>query len=279
MRAAAPGNAPRRWEDAVPPERVEQRLRRSPLLIALDIDGTIAPLAPTPQEAEVPPVTLGLLQRLAALSGVHVAFVTGRAASDGRRLAAVERSHLIGNHGLELLHPDGTVAVHEEAQDHARHVTDAAHALTAALSSVPGVIVENKTWSLSIHFRLTPRPDVARVIEAVNAAAAQHNLRLTSGKEIVELRPRIASNKGTALLSLADTLGVWSGGVLRGAILYAGDDRTDEDAFRALRSRSDDAITIRVGPTASDEDPTAAEFTVADPGELRAVLEWVEGAR
>ena len=86
-------------------EAIAERLSHSPLLIALDIDGTIAPIAPTPAQAAVPPRTRETLERLTRLPNVHVAFVTGRAAADGRQLVAVADSWTIGNHGIETVDP------------------------------------------------------------------------------------------------------------------------------------------------------------------------------
>ena len=95
-------------QNALPPtEDLAARVSRSPLLVALDIDGTLAPIAPTPEAAAVPPSTRRTLERLARAHDVHLAFVTGRGANDGRRIVDVSDSWTIGNHGIELIDPTG----------------------------------------------------------------------------------------------------------------------------------------------------------------------------
>jgi trehalose-phosphatase len=255
------------------------RLRRSPFLIALDIDGTVAPIAPTPDAARVPEGTRNTLAKLASREGVYLAFVTGRGAADGERIVGVPHTFVIGNHGIELLDRDGVVHIDPQAQREAQRVAQASSRLATELAGIPGVFVEDKTWTLSVHYRLARRDDVPGVEALARAAAEAFQLRLTRGKEIFEIQPSVEVDKGTALLSLADALRVWSGGTLEGAILYAGDDRTDEDAFRALRARSREAITVHVGTARVNDILTAAEFTVGDPEEMRALLDWLADLR
>jgi trehalose 6-phosphate phosphatase len=100
------------------------------------------------------------------------------------------------------------------------------------------------------------------------------------GKKIFELRPPVNITKGTALLELATALGVFTDGRLHGSALYAGDDRTDEDAIESLRALRSSAVTIHVGTaTLPDGARTSAEFLVRDPAELHVFLEWLTAAR
>ena len=99
-------------------------------------------------------------------------------------------------------------------------------------------------------------------------------LRVTQGKLVLEVRPPARVDKGTAVLRLALHLGALRNG---SALVFAGDDQTDEDAFRALRTRAPAAVTVRV--THGESVATAAEFTVRDPEEMRLFLEWLLAAR
>jgi trehalose 6-phosphate phosphatase len=111
----------------------------------------------------------------------------------------------------------------------------------------------------------------------VEETAESLALRMTEGKMVFELRPRARVDKGTAVLSLAIRLGALGPGA---SLVFMGDDRTDEDAFRVLRYRNHEAVTVRVGQDPSA--PTAAEFGVADPAEVLVFLEWLleqRGAR
>jgi len=267
--------------NALPPTAdLAARVLQSPLLVALDIDGTLAPIAPTPQAAAIPETTRRTLQRLARSRDVHLAFVTGRAALDGRRLVAVADSWTVGNHGIELIDPAGEVRVNAMAEAFAPAIAHAARLLTGPLGGIGGVFVEDKAWTLSVHVRLAARADVPRVEQTLTDVARQLELRVIQGKEIFELRPPVAINKGTALLELAAALGVSDHrGALGGSLLYAGDDRTDEDAFRALRARQWNAVTVHVGDGSTHGVLTEAEFLLADPPALRELLEWLVSVR
>ena len=263
-----------------PPPDLGRRLARSPLLVAVDIDGTLAPIAPTPEAASVPPETRRILTTLAARPGVSLAFVTGRAASDGARLAGIPTSWIIGNHGMECIDPAGAVRVNPRVEPYAAKIAEAHEQLGALPGEVPGVILENKRWTLSVHYRLAARDNVPQVEAAVREIATQLSLRMTLAKEIYELRPPVAINKGTAIIELANLLGVFEGRSLRGSVLYAGDDSTDEDAFRLLRERSAESVTVHVGHGQYGTDTaTAAEYLVPDPPALRELLEWLLSVR
>ena len=264
---------------ALPPnDDLAARASRSPLLVALDIDGTLAPIAPTPAAATLPEATRGTLVRLARAHDVHLAFVTGRAARDGRRLVDVPHAWTIGNHGIEMIDPTDTLRVNAVAEAFGPTLERAARLLEERLDGIAGVFVEDKTWTLSAHYRLAARSDVPIVEKALIDVAHQLELRIIQGKEIFELRPPLEINKGTALIELAEALGVSDRrGHLGGSLLYAGDDRTDEDAFRAIRGRQWSGITVHVGE--GDAVRTDAEFILPDPPALRELLEWLVSMR
>ena len=249
------------------------RLSRSPLILMLDIDGTLAPLAPRPEDAAVPEATRRAIRALAAKPDVHVALVTGRAAADGRQLAGLEGGWVIGNHGIETTSPTGEAVVDASAAAYRGVLAAAAEELRALLDSVPGVRVEDKVWTLSIHYRLADPSIEPRLRKTLDEAAHRHGLRMIRGKKIFELRPPIHVHKGTAVLELSRLL---AGPELDASLFYAGDDRTDEDAFRALRSTAPHAVTVRVGGAADDQTAaTAAEFTVPNEEALRGLLDWL----
>jgi trehalose-phosphatase len=266
---------------ALPPSaEIADRLSKSPLLVALDIDGTLAPIAPTPESAIVPPETRSALEQLVSLPNVHLAFVTGRAARDGRRLVNVGHSWTIGNHGFELIDPGGGLTVDETAESFGPAMARAVGMLREPLSRYDGVRIEDKTWTVSIHFRLAQPVDVPEVEEAVRRTARQLSLRVLEGKMIFELRPPVDIHKGTALIALATSLDVVRHGQLMGAILFIGDDRTDEDAFRALPAPPANVVTVHVGGARlPDGTRTGAAFLLDDPSAVHRFLEWLVGIR
>lgn len=246
--------------------QIGDRLDASPLALLLDVDGTLAPIAATPALAHVPSATRLLLGRLAALPDTVVALISGRAAADAQRLAGVPGAWVIGNHGYELLSPEGDMTVQPEAATYEEAMAEAARRL-AVVELIEGAFLEDKHWTISVHYRNVERG--AHDLEnRVRSVAADLGLLVTDGKKVVELRPPIDTDKGTAALEFA----MRHSAIPDGAVLYAGDDRTDEDAFRALRPTGR-AVTLHVG---SDEPAgTDAEIVLPSPAELHELLAWL----
>ena len=253
---------------------VDGRLDGSPLAVMLDIDGTISAIAPRPQDAVVPEPTRAALRQLAKLSGVTLALVSGRSAQDAWDVAGVDRAWVIGNHGLELRAPNGEVTMPVDVHAYESAIVEAANRLSSVTEHVSGAMVENKRWTLSLHYRLAEPNEVTSLITRAREIASALGLRVTEGKKIVELRPPVEVNKGTATVTLAERVGAFREG---GSAMYAGDDRTDEDAFVALRARNPRGVTIRIATSERDARPieTHAEFVLASPDELRRALEWL----
>lgn len=247
------------------------RLSGHPLLILLDLDGTLSPIVPRPEYAIVPHASQRVLRELAALPGAHVAIITGRAVEDARRLVCVDDVWIIGNHGLEIAPPNRPATPRDDVARFADRIAAAALRCQDIADREPGVIVEDKRWTLSVHYRLVHPHIVPRLSAAVTQIASDLGLRVTHGKEVLELRPFIEVDKGTAAVDLASTLHALQSGA---SLLCAGDDRTDEDAFRALRAAQPACVTVRVGADTSDS-ATAAEFWVLDTEAMRELLEEV----
>jgi trehalose 6-phosphate phosphatase len=185
----------------------------SRVLLAFDYDGTLAPIVADPDAATMRPATRALLGDLAARRPCVI--ISGRGRADALRhvrgLGAVE---VVGNHGIE---PWQTT---RRRSDTVRRwkVQLAAH-----LSSLPGVVLEDKTYSLAIHYRQSREKKRAR--SAIHAAAAQlGDVRLIRGKLVVNLIPPGAPHKGVALEKARERFGC-------DTAIYVGDDETDEDVF------------------------------------------------
>lgn len=256
------------------PAALRKRLEGTPLVVLLDVDGTLAPIAPRPDEASVPEPTRRILNELASVPGVHLGFITGRGAADARRLVGDTRAWIVGNHGLETVDPDGTVTIDPLGEPWRPAVRRAYETLREEMRGVRNAIVEDKTLTLSIHYRLVDRAEVPALEERVRAVGEREGLLITEGREIREVRPPVAVNKGTAVLALARRLGADAPHAAR---LFAGDDVTDEDAMRALRERHPDSVTIRVH--GSGNSMTFAEFAVGGTEELAGWLAELAGVR
>jgi trehalose-phosphatase len=239
----------------------------TPRVIMLDVDGTLAPIASRPDLAEVPAGTRRSIEALVRQPGVVVCIVSGRTAADARRLVGVDGVWVIGNHGAELLRPDGGVEVDPAIVPFVDAMARVVGALGPVVVEVPGAILEDKTWTVSVHYREVAPGTVPILARAVGNIAAREGLTVRDGKKVIEIRPPVSVDKGTAVVALARRLGALTPGA---SLLFAGDDVTDEDAFRALRSTGVGAITIQVAR--DDGVSSSAEYRVDDPAAMSALL-------
>jgi trehalose 6-phosphate phosphatase len=215
-------------------ERLEEGLAviaRAPVAAALfcDIDGTIAPIVPRPSDAVVPERQRAALATLASRLGL-LCFVTGRAVLDGARLVRLRNAFYVGTHGLELMDPSGVVKTDPGAEPYVPRVQAILAGLDAAGLESLGVVLEDKGAVLAAHYRLAVDEDAAlRAIgRQIVAPARQAGLAVTTGKQVIEVRPPVEVTKGTAALAL---LGRESYSVA----FFLGDDLTDTSGFAALR--------------------------------------------
>jgi trehalose 6-phosphate phosphatase len=243
------------------------------LVLLLDFDGTLAPIVAHPELAEIPPGTRAALAALMAVPGVEVAVVSGRGLADVRERAAIPGIAYAGNHGMEI-EGAGLHRIHPGAAA-ARPLLEAvAAALEPALAAVPGAFVEDKGLTLSVHYRLADPAREGEVRKAVHAAAdGQPELRVTEGKKVLEVRPRVEWDKGRAVLFLLENLRPPE----RAPVLYLGDDRTDEDAFRALEVRGSAGEGVVVADPPPPE--TAARAYVRTPEEVGGLFRALHDGR
>ena len=253
---------------------IEARLGGTPLIVMLDVDGTLAPIASRPEDATVAPETRAVLERLVTTKDVHVVLVSGRAAEDARGIVKVGGVWTVGNHGFEIVTPEGELETDPDLANQSAAIAQAARELEPIVAAVQGAKLENKRWTLSVHYRLAARDAVPPLRAEVERVALGLRLRMTDGKEIVEVRPIAHVDKGTAVVLMGERL---HGFADNASVVFVGDDRTDEDAFRSLRARSPRAVTIRVHETSEDE--SAAEVRLRDPAAVHEFLEWLASHR
>lgn len=221
----------------------------------LDFDGTLAPLAPTPDEVELAPEVRETLRHLIAATGGAVAIVSGRALDDlAPRLAGLDLA-ISGSHGLELRHPDGTRSALAEAVTH----LDAPARTLETFARDHGLRLEHKPGAVALHFRDTPALAAACRAEVDRAAAGDATLRALHGNMVSELA-LAGIDKGTALTALCQAA-PFAG---RHPVM-AGDDVTDEDGFAAAQALG--GFGVRIGDA-----PTVARHRVAT---IEDFLAWL----
>ncbi|HEX2740226.1 MAG TPA: trehalose-phosphatase [Rubrobacter sp.] len=240
--------------------------------VLTDIDGTLAPIVPTPDMSEVSEELRDLLRRLSE-KVLLVAGISGRKTEDAYELIGLEDVLYFGNHGFEILR-DGEVEVIPDALPYLDRVQELERMAREELTP-EGALVEEKGITASVHYRNAPREVGERSVEFVKREGERLGLRITVGRDVVEARPPIKADKGTAVRTLVEEY-------RPDMAMFIGDDTTDLDAFRELEKlREEGALReiLRVG-VASGEGPPEIE-TEADivvdgvdgvAGVLRALL-------
>jgi len=219
-------------------------------LLAFDYDGTLAPIVADPRQAQMRARTHLLLGQVTRRYPTVI--ITGRSRLDLMRLlTGITSLEVIGNHGLETDGLSGARYVRRVEAWHSR--------LSQVLGPIPGLLIENKRYSLAIHYRHCADPEVVRQAIA-RAVEALRDVRVVGGKKVTNLIPVEAPDKGRALLGACARLGC------RRAV-YVGDDDTDEDVF-AL-DRPEILLTVRVG----SETDSSADYRLDRQDDVDEFLE------
>ncbi len=245
---------------ALPPE-LESALavaaRTARLLVASDFDGTLAPIVNNPEDARPLPAAAEALVDLATLPATESALISGRALATLRELSSAPSAvHLVGSHGAEF----ESGFSRDIDRDLLAVITDALRAIAA---DKPGVAVETKPASVALHVRNASPSDGEAALAAAWDASSAWDAHITTGKAVLEFAV-VSTDKGEAL------------DILRGefdatAVVFFGDDVTDEKAFVRLR---DSDVGVKVGPG-----ETAARYRVDSPADVAAAVRFLADAR
>jgi alpha,alpha-trehalase len=246
------------------------------IFLFLDYDGTLAPIQSTPDKAVLAPEVKRLLQELSDDPLLQVAIVTGRSLQDITALVGLRNLVYAGNHGFEISGP-GISCRAMEGKGFENIIDRVAGRLRKALSSVKGVLIENKEMTLSLHYRLVARSGVRTAEKAfrdiVGPFARANEIRVVHGKKVLEVKPAVDWDKGKAVQWLLEK---YHAARRSSVTVYIGDDTTDETAFNALAERG---ITVFVGRPRL----TAARYRLKGPGQvyafLRGIREVLNGRR
>lgn len=252
-----------------------QPLRANPARAAIltDVDGTLAPIVERPEQAAVPERASQLLEALSKGFGL-VGCISGRQALEARRLVGVEGIAYAGNHGLELLLPgDETPRLDPALTGQERAATEFLATLDREELTAAGLRLEDKGPIQALHWRgAEDEAGAGASAHEIAAEAGRAMLEPRWGRKVLELRPIGGGGKDAAVAALLATDGVK-------AAVYAGDDRTDLDAFRRLRELRDEGeleSCVCVGvisPEAPPELAEEADLFVDGPEGWLAILE------
>ncbi|HXE99517.1 MAG TPA: trehalose-phosphatase [Solirubrobacterales bacterium] len=239
--------------------------------VLCDVDGTLAPIVDDPGSATVPVGTQKVLRALAQRYAV-VACVSGRRAAEARRLVGIEELTYAGNHGLELLAPGAEATVDLAPTEGGLAARAFVGELQESTLADAGLRLEDKGPIQALHWRTAPDEGAAeRLASEVAAGARKAGLEPRWGRRVLEIRPTSGIDKGTAVRRLLSAQRI-------DRALFGGDDRTDLDAFRALRSLGAAgslvaAVCIGIDSAEAPEELSAeADAVVAGTEEFLGVL-------
>jgi trehalose 6-phosphate phosphatase len=230
------------------------------LLVTCDFVGTLAPIVNNPEDARMLPAAATALAALAELPDTEVALASGRALGVLRTLTGFSgigpAIHLIGSHGAEF----DTGFSHDIDKNLLARITAELNEIAAGR---PGVTVETKPASAALHVRNASADDGEAALSEARRASENWGAHATAGKAVLEFAV-LETNKGEAVDILRDR-------TASEAVVFFGDDVTDETAFVRLR---DGDVGVKVGPG-----DTAAGFRVESPEDVAAALAYLLAAR
>lgn len=224
--------------------------------VFFDFDGTLSDIVDDPDAAQLVAGAADALRRLAARC--PVAILSGRDLADVSARVGLPGIWYAGSHGFELTAPDGTHHQNDAAAAAVPVLESAAARLRERFASIPGVRVEHKRFGVAVHYRNAARDRVGEVTAAVRAEGQRDTLRVTTGREVIELRPDVDWDKGKTLHWVLDHLD----DTAHLTPIFLGDDITDEDGFDAVHA---DGIPILVRHNDDGDRATAARYGLDSP--------------
>lgn len=245
-------------------DQLSQRLAGKRPAVFLDYDGTLTPIVDRPEDALISPGMRKVVSALAQRCPVCV--VSGRDRQVVQELMGLHDLIVAGSHGFDIWSPTGGAIQREEGTAFFGLLDNVWAQLDQQVGGIAGALIEPKKTSIAVHYRLVDEAQRPRIAQIVETILAQHpnELKVTPGKMVYELQPKLDWDKGKAVLYLLSALGLDRPDVMP---LYLGDDITDEHAFEALRGRG---IGIFVGQA---DDPEVAGRTTAAEYRLSTVQE------
>lgn len=254
---------------------------RRPVLF-IDYDGTLAAIVRDPDKAFMTQSMRAALRRAAKV--FTTAIITGRSKDKVYQFVGLDDVFYAGSHGLDIQGPSATAVSCQVADKFRPILKRTQQELEVAIARIDGAKVEDNTFALSVHYRNVSPDQTDEVFEIVEAQLAslastcESTLELRHGKKVLELRPQVDWNKGSAVLWILEALGLRQQND-RIFPIYLGDDITDEDAFLALKQQfspeSSAGILVRDEHDTERPAETHASFVLRSPAEVEVFLEML----
>jgi trehalose-phosphatase len=251
-------------------EYIQVRIQQAQnVFLFLDYDGTLTPIVSRPELALCSSKVKRHLEKLRDLPSVYVAIISGRSLKDLKEKVGVSGIIYVGNHGLEIECPDSR---HKKilSSVRTRELKRITENLQNCLKEIPGILFEEKGPILSVHYRNVPQKFLVLIPQVLEKELQQWRDRwkMTSGKMIFEIQPKVDFHKGKAVMEILKTFSF--SGLLP---IYLGDDQTDEDAFQVLKGQG---ISVFIG---AREFPSEADYFLQSPMEVEEFLSRCQEVR
>jgi len=254
--------------------KIEKIISNSTLFLLLDYDGTLTRIRKAPKSAVISPRTKNLLNDISKNGKIKLAVISGRALPDIKSKIGLRNIIYSGNHGLEISGPKIKFKMFVPKESR-KIIGEIRRQLKKEFSSINGVIIEDKGFGVALHFRQVHKrqvPEVEAIFNRITGPYSSGNkIMIKPGKMVFDVRPAISWDKGKAVSMLLKLKKHLCG---KKTILpvYIGDDKTDEDAFSALKSKG---ITVFVGKNKK----TNAKYYLNNTGEVLKFLKFILDAK
>ncbi|KAF7154321.1 hypothetical protein RHSIM_Rhsim01G0171800 [Rhododendron simsii] len=258
--------------------------RGKKIVVCLDYDGTLSNIVDNPEQAVMTDKMRMALREVAR--HFPTAIISGRGREKVSDFVDLDNVYYAGSHGLDIAGPlrsptygdpkhqsraldrkGNEVVLFQPAKKYLPAIEKIVRTLNEKTRSIQGVMIENNKFCVSVHFRHVRDEDFCTLEKLVNSVLQEYEeFRISIGKKVFEIRPDMEWDKGHALNYFIDTLGLGSSNDV--LPLYIGDDRTDEDAFKAIRNRGEGFPTV----VSSSPKDTAALYSLRNPLEVNKFL-------
>ncbi|MEA3560832.1 MAG: trehalose-phosphatase [Candidatus Omnitrophota bacterium] len=241
------------------------------ILLLTDYDGTLTPIVNRPQAATLSKNTKKLLLSISGKKRFKVGILSGRSIGEVKRLVGLKKIIYSGNHGFEI-EAGGRLFFHQEAKKARPVLREIYCVLSRRFSNDRNVIIEDKKATISLHYRLVENAGSIKRLKKIFKDITRPYVRdkkvcLTGGKKVLEVRPFSKVNKGWALKWIVNRFTE-----KKTLVIYLGDDRTDEDAFKAVGKRG---VSIFVGR----KKRSRAEYFLKDTAEVNEFLKRLDSEK
>uniref|UniRef100_A0A336LEY0 Trehalose 6-phosphate phosphatase n=1 Tax=Culicoides sonorensis TaxID=179676 RepID=A0A336LEY0_CULSO len=238
------------------------------LVLLLDYDGTLAVIQPNPDNTRMVPDTKQTLEEICKKKNVFVSIITGRCVKDIKEKVGIESIIYAGNHGFEIMYPNGETHNQEISAEHAESYKNILAELEPLAKN--GAWIEDKIFSMTFHYEEVPEELQADLDKNAREIIKKYGFKPTGGHLIVETRPPINWHKGFAAKYLLERhFGQdWREKV---NVVFMGDDSSDEDIMKALNGH---AVTFRVSK--NPDLVTDATYLIKSPSEVNQILHKIK---